>query len=119
MVVVTLDGKLDTALRRRVLSSVIEQIADDLREADGVAIEGDARLWQGDSQLMSGSFDQGAAGFGVAFEWDVPLLEGYRHVFLANRSRRAGTDRYDGCDTPEIADQAFPRLNQFSTPYST
>jgi glycosyltransferase involved in cell wall biosynthesis len=48
--------------------------------------------------------EQGAAGFGVPFEWDVPLLDGYRHVFLVNRSARPTTDCYGGCDTPEIAD---------------
>lgn len=47
---------------------------------------------------------QADAGFGVAFEWDVDLLSGFEHRFLANRSRRPGTDRFMGCDTPEIAD---------------
>ena len=50
------------------------------------------------------SQDQASAGFGVAFEWDVPLLDGYRYRFLANRSPQPGTDSYYGCDTPEIAD---------------
>jgi hypothetical protein len=48
--------------------------------------------------------DQAAAGFGVPFEWDVPLLSGDRYRFLTNRSPRPATDRYRGCDTPEIAD---------------
>jgi glycosyltransferase involved in cell wall biosynthesis len=47
---------------------------------------------------------QAAAGFRVPFEWDRPLLEGYRYQFLKNRSRRPGTDNFFGCDTPEIAD---------------
>ena len=51
---------------------------------------------------------QGAAGFGVAFDWDVPLLEGYRHRFLANRAERPDVDRFLGCDTPEIADIVRP-----------
>ena len=46
---------------------------------------------------------QAAAGFGVAFEWDVPLTEGYAHTFLRNRSRRPGSSTFGGCDTPEIA----------------
>ena len=46
---------------------------------------------------------QAAAGFGVAFDWDVPVLEGYRHTFLINRARRPGVDRFFGCDTPDIA----------------
>jgi glycosyltransferase involved in cell wall biosynthesis len=46
---------------------------------------------------------QAAAGFGVAFDWDVPLLEGYRHRFLENVATRPGLARFGGCDTPEIA----------------
>jgi glycosyltransferase involved in cell wall biosynthesis len=48
--------------------------------------------------------EQGKAGFGVAFEWDVDLLSGYPHHFLKNVSPQPGTDFYSGCDTPEIAD---------------
>ena len=29
---------------------------------------------------------QQGTGFGVSFAWDVPLLEGYRHEVLDNRS---------------------------------
>lgn len=45
---------------------------------------------------------QAAAGFGVAFEWDVPLTDGYRHTFLDNRARHPSTDTFSGTDTPEI-----------------
>jgi len=45
---------------------------------------------------------QGAAGFGVTFEWDVDLLEGYPSRFLANRARRPGVARFRDADTPEI-----------------
>jgi glycosyltransferase involved in cell wall biosynthesis len=47
---------------------------------------------------------QAAAGFGVAFDWDVPLLEGYRYRFLQNVARRPGVGTFSGCDTPEITD---------------
>ena len=47
---------------------------------------------------------QAAAGFGVAFEWDVDLLSGYSHTFLRNRARRPSTDTLLGCHTPEIAE---------------
>lgn len=47
---------------------------------------------------------QAAAGFGVGFEWNIPLLEGYRYRFLKNIALRPGLDRFSGCDTPEIAD---------------
>lgn len=33
------------------------------------------------------SADQARAGFGVEFEWDLPLLEGYRYLFLDNHGR--------------------------------
>jgi glycosyltransferase involved in cell wall biosynthesis len=45
---------------------------------------------------------QADAGFGVAFEWDLDLFEGYEHTFLANRARLPSTQSYSGCDTPEI-----------------
>lgn len=46
---------------------------------------------------------QAAAGFGVPFDWDVPLLEGYRHEFLDNRARHPDVSRFWGCHTPGIA----------------
>lgn len=46
---------------------------------------------------------QARAGFGVAFEWDVDLLSGYDSRFLTNMARAPSTDRFFGCDTPEIA----------------
>lgn len=46
--------------------------------------------------------EQGEAGFGVAFDWDVDLLSGYRSQFLENVSRRPSVLRYSGCDTPAI-----------------
>jgi glycosyltransferase involved in cell wall biosynthesis len=48
--------------------------------------------------------DQAKAGFGVAFDWDVPLLQGYRHEWLTNRSSAPDVSRAGGCDTPEIGD---------------
>lgn len=47
---------------------------------------------------------QAAAGFGVAFDWDVPLLEGYRSSFLKNTARTPDVNGFWGCDTPEIRD---------------
>jgi len=46
---------------------------------------------------------QARAGFDVAFEWDVDLLSGYHSKFLRNVARAPSTDRFFGCDTPEIA----------------
>ena len=42
------------------------------------------------------------AGFGVAFEWDVPLLEGYRYEVLENRALQPSVTTFGGCDTPGI-----------------
>lgn len=52
--------------------------------------------------------EQGKAGFGVAFEWDVDLLSGYRHRFLKNVSAHPSVAAYSGCDTPEIAEILDP-----------
>ena len=49
--------------------------------------------------------EQGRAGFGQAFEWDVPLADGYRSLWLKNVSSRPGVDRRAGCDTPEIRER--------------
>jgi glycosyltransferase involved in cell wall biosynthesis len=46
---------------------------------------------------------QAKAGFGVAFEWDVPLLEGYSSQFLENRAKVPDVSTFWGCSTPEIA----------------
>lgn len=48
--------------------------------------------------------EQGDAGFGVAFDWDVDLFAGYRHQFLRNVSRAPSVNLFAGCDTPEIAE---------------
>ena len=48
--------------------------------------------------------EQGKAGFGVAFDWDVDLLSGYTHRFLTNVSRKPGVNHFFGCDTPEISE---------------
>jgi glycosyltransferase involved in cell wall biosynthesis len=42
-------------------------------------------------------------GFGVGFEWDVPLLEGYDYEVLRNASRSPSVTAFGGCDTPGIA----------------
>ena len=47
---------------------------------------------------------QAKAGFGVAFEWDVPLLNGYSYQFLENRAKNPDVSTFAGCNTPEIAD---------------
>ncbi len=47
--------------------------------------------------------DQAKAGFGVSFQWDRPLLEGYRYRFLKNCALNPSLHQFGGLDTPEIA----------------
>src|SRR5262249_17747293 len=48
--------------------------------------------------------EQARAGFGVAFDWDIPLLDAYPHTFLRNVAKSPGHGSFAGFDTPEIAD---------------
>ena len=50
------------------------------------------------------SREQADAGFGVEFDWDISLLEGYPHRFLRNVAKQPGIAGFSGLDTPEIAD---------------
>lgn len=47
--------------------------------------------------------EQARAGFGVEFDWDIDLLDGYPHTFLKNVAKPAGHGRFGGFDTPEIS----------------
>src|ERR1700730_13056179 len=46
--------------------------------------------------------EQALAGFGVEFDWDRSLLDGYEHSFLRNVASRPSVDRFRDLDTPEI-----------------
>src|SRR5882724_392777 len=48
--------------------------------------------------------EQSDAGFGVKFDWDVSLLDGYPHRFLRNVARTPTISGFNGLDTPEIKD---------------
>ena len=45
---------------------------------------------------------QAEIGFGVAFQWNVDLLSGYRHRFLKNAAKHPTLRGFWGMDTPEI-----------------
>jgi len=45
---------------------------------------------------------QAEAGFGVCFDWDIPLFDGYAYQFLTNKSHHPNVYTFFGCDTPEI-----------------
>lgn len=55
----------------------------------------------------------GVAGAGAKYDpdfnkiiaWDIPLLEGYKSVFLENTSSRPGSDHYNGIINPDIIAQ--------------
>src|SRR5262249_27696108 len=55
--------------------------------------------------------EQARAGFGVPFEWDIPLFEGYRFTWLENKASQPSVSRFHGCDTPEI--EAIMRRERF------
>ncbi len=40
--------------------------------------------------------------FARAIQWDVPLLEGYEHEFIPNKSRRPGTGHFRGLVNPHL-----------------
>jgi len=44
-------------------------------------------------------------GFGVDFEWDVPLLEGFEYKVLENISKDPSVANFSGCDTPGVFKQ--------------
>jgi glycosyltransferase involved in cell wall biosynthesis len=44
-------------------------------------------------------------GFGQAFAWDVPLLEGYSFEFLENVAAQPGTHHAGGIDCPQVEDR--------------
>jgi glycosyltransferase involved in cell wall biosynthesis len=48
---------------------------------------------------------QAGAGFDVAFDWNIDILSGYDSRRLDNIARKPSVDRFDGCDTPGIADE--------------
>ena len=45
---------------------------------------------------------QQGTGFGVPFEWDIPMLEGYVWEVLENKARSPGLGRFFGTNTPGI-----------------
>jgi glycosyltransferase involved in cell wall biosynthesis len=56
----------------------------------------------------AGPQDQAKAGFGVEFDWDVPLLDGYDWEFLPNVASKPGMGFW-GIDTPELSQRIARR----------
>jgi len=53
--------------------------------------------------------DQAKAGFGVEFEWDVSLMDGYRWEYVPNVASKPGTNSFWGMDNPELANKIARR----------
>jgi glycosyltransferase involved in cell wall biosynthesis len=53
----------------------------------------------------SGVIAQRDPGFGVHVTWDIPLLEGYDHEFVPNRSRHPGTSSISGLNNPQLSER--------------
>jgi len=51
--------------------------------------------------MIPDSAEQGRE-FGVAFDWDLPLLKGYPYKVLENRAKLPSLTAFSGCDTPQI-----------------
>lgn len=68
----------------------------ELARRDGV----EPRVFYTWSQTREGG--QYDPDFGRRVEWDVPLLEGYEHVFVRNTARRPGSDRFFGIVNPGL-----------------
>lgn len=43
-------------------------------------------------------------GFDVEFQWDIPLLNGYKYEILKNVASKPSVTNFWGCDTPDIKD---------------
>jgi glycosyltransferase involved in cell wall biosynthesis len=45
---------------------------------------------------------QQGVGFGVGFQWDIPMLEGYESEVLENVAKPPSLGAFGGCDTPQV-----------------
>jgi len=60
----------------------------------------DIKVFYTFSQSQKGG--QYDAGFGKIIKWDIPLLEGYDHVFIKNVAKRPGTWHFRGVINPTL-----------------
>ena len=51
--------------------------------------------------MLPDTVEQGRE-FGVAFAWDLPLLDGYEYTVLENCAKVPSMTAFNGCDTPQI-----------------
>ncbi len=62
-------------------------------------------VYFGSRHGLEGTYD---SGFGRVIAWDIPLVEGYHHVFLENRAWRPDVGRFWGVNVPGIAAELTP-----------
>jgi glycosyltransferase involved in cell wall biosynthesis len=41
-------------------------------------------------------------GFGISFQWDIPIINGYKYEVLKNVASKPSVTNFWGCDTPNI-----------------
>jgi glycosyltransferase involved in cell wall biosynthesis len=51
--------------------------------------------------MIPDAYQQGD-GFGLEFQWDIPLLNGYKYEVLNNVASKPSVSNFWGCDTPVI-----------------
>ena len=70
-----------------------------LAQSDGLEV----RVFYTWSQ--AGTERQFDSGFGACIGWDIPLLEGYSHRFVANAAKRPGLHHFGGLHNPTLIDE--------------
>lgn len=68
----------------------------------GIAASGEVQLKLYYAMLPDAK--QQGIGFGVAFNWDIPLLDGYDWELLPNAAKNPGIGAFSSCDVPNIGD---------------
>ncbi len=61
--------------------------------------------------LRQNAEGQAAAGFGVAFEWDVPLFDGYEYQFIENTAKNPSSSTFNGITINR--EEVFNLLQEF------
>ncbi len=59
------------------------------------------RVFYGWKGAIESVFDP---GFGQVFAWDIPLVDGYDHVFLENHASDPGSHHHRGIDCPRVVE---------------
>lgn len=52
-----------------------------------------------------GSGEKHDPGFGKKIEWDIPLLDGYKYMFVTNTSKEPGSHHFWGIQNPSLIDE--------------